>query len=196
MDGNNIILDLCSGTGSWSLPYRQAGYDVIPVDIQSGDDVRLFKPPMKNVIGVICAPPCTDLASSGALYWERKGEKSLLEALSIVDACLRIVIVSKPEWWALENPIGRLRNYLGKPKLIFNPCDYGDAYTKKTCLWGSFTIPEKNPVAPIKAPNSGHHNQDYYLNHFVGKSLTKKERASIRSETPPGFAKAFFEANR
>lgn len=25
---SKIILDLCGGTGSWSKPYREAGYDV------------------------------------------------------------------------------------------------------------------------------------------------------------------------
>jgi ubiquinone/menaquinone biosynthesis C-methylase UbiE len=27
-NSNKIILDLCGGTGSWSEPYKQAGYDV------------------------------------------------------------------------------------------------------------------------------------------------------------------------
>jgi len=28
MNQNKIILDLCGGTGSWSKPYKEAGYDV------------------------------------------------------------------------------------------------------------------------------------------------------------------------
>jgi hypothetical protein len=29
MDNNKkIILDICGGTGSWSLPYKEKGYDV------------------------------------------------------------------------------------------------------------------------------------------------------------------------
>ena len=27
-DDCKIILDLCGGTGSWSRPYKEAGYDV------------------------------------------------------------------------------------------------------------------------------------------------------------------------
>jgi hypothetical protein len=27
-NSNKIILDLCGGTGAWSRPYREAGYDV------------------------------------------------------------------------------------------------------------------------------------------------------------------------
>lgn len=38
-----IILDLCGGTGSWSRPYREAGYDVRLVTSPSGD-VRTYTP--------------------------------------------------------------------------------------------------------------------------------------------------------
>jgi hypothetical protein len=37
------ILDLCGGTGAWSQPYREAGYDVEIVDpAHDGRDVRLL----------------------------------------------------------------------------------------------------------------------------------------------------------
>lgn len=29
-NSDKIILDLCGGTGSWSRPYKEAGYDVEP----------------------------------------------------------------------------------------------------------------------------------------------------------------------
>ncbi len=28
MNSEKVILDLCGGTGSWSRPYKEAGYDV------------------------------------------------------------------------------------------------------------------------------------------------------------------------
>ena len=191
MDNKHIVLDLCAGTGAWSLPYKQAGYNVIELDIKNGDAVGLFtvtKNLLKNVTGVLASPPCTHLASSGARYWKQKGDDALLEALSVVDACMRIITVTKPEWWALENPVGRLYRYLGKPKLIFNPCDYGDPYTKKTCLWGNFNIPEKNSVEPVNVCSQGS-----WIQKLGGKSERTK---TLRSITPSGFAKAFFEANR
>jgi hypothetical protein len=73
----------------------------------------------------------------------------LLEALSIADACMRIIALHRPKWWALENPIGRLHHYYGDPTLVFDPCDYGDPYTKRTLVWGDFTIPTKRPVEPV-----------------------------------------------
>jgi hypothetical protein len=178
---SKIILDLCGGTGAWSKPYKDAHYDVRLITLP-GHDVRLYMPP-RGVYGILAAPPCTHLAVSGARWWKKKGQKALLEALSIVDACLRIVLVTEPVFWALENPVGRLVHYLGPPKMYFNPCDYGDPYTKKTCLWGSFNEPIQNPVRPVeKSPI-----------HYMPPS---PKRPELRSITPPSFARAFFEANR
>ena len=132
-----VILDLCGGTGSWSKSYRDAGYDVRIIDpLADGTDVRLFETPEYKVHGILAAPPCTHFAISGARWWKGKGEEALLDGLSVVDACLRIIYATKPEWWVLENPVGRLRKYIGDYKLIFQPWEYGDPWTKRTCLWG------------------------------------------------------------
>jgi hypothetical protein len=145
------------------------------------EDVRLYVPP-EEVHGILAAPPCTHLAGSGARWWGSKGESALLESLSIVDACLRIIMVTRPVFWALENPVGRLSTYIGKPDMYFHPYEYGDPYSKKTCLWGKFVKPRKSPVTPVsKSPI-----------HYMAPG---PERSALRSITPSGFAKAFFEAN-
>jgi hypothetical protein len=177
-----IILDLCGGTGAWSNPYADNGYDVRLITMPI-IDVRLWQYRMKDVYGILAAPPCTHLAGSGARWWDAKGEEALLEALSVVDACLRAVVLYEPVFWCLENPVGRLVDYLGKPKMYFNPCDYGDPWTKKTCLWGKFNEPKKTPVEP-EGKNPIHH------------CSPGPNRQKIRSKTPPGFAKAFYEANK
>ena len=176
-----VILDLCGGSGSWSMPYREAGYDVRVVDpLVDGTDVRLMKHPGEPVHGILAAPPCEVFAVSGN-RWQRS-EQQVLDALSVVDACFRLVVVCRPRWWALENPVGKLRRYLGVPTMIYDPCDFGDPWTKRTCLWGEFELPSPNPVEPTSV--------GYILN--VSSS---PERAQIRAVTPPGFARAFFEAN-
>ena len=181
---SRIILDLCGGTGSWSQPYADAGYDVRIIDPQmDGQDVRLFHKPKEQIYGVLAAPPCTVFASSGA-RWPRTDD-DYIQGLSVIDACLRLVVTTQPVFWALENPVGKLVRWLGKPKMYFDPCDYGDSYTKRTCLWGEFNTPEVHPVEPTDG--SKMHLQ------YGGKSVRTK---IMRSITPPGFAKAFFEANR
>lgn len=178
------ILSLCDFSGSWSSPYREAGYEVIQVELKHGQDVRLLLKPAGPIRGILAAPPCTHFARSGARHWRVKGEPKLLEGLSIVDACLRLVTVCRPEWWALENPIGRLKNWLGEPVYKFDPCDFGDPFTKRTWLWGNFTppMPILSPACAAVAPT-------------MGDITTKKLSTATRSVTPPGFSKAFFDAN-
>jgi len=177
-----IILDLCGGTGSWSKPYKDNGYDVKVITYPEFD-IRLWEYPKETIYGILAAPPCTHFAGSGARWWKGKGIDSLLEGLSIVDACLRVIIACEPRFWCLENPVGRLTRYLGKPKMYFNPCDYGNPYTKKTALWGKFNKPKRNPVKP-ENKNRIHH------------CPPGPKRTEIRSITPQGFAKAFYEANK
>jgi hypothetical protein len=185
---NRLILSLCDHTGNWPKFYRDAGYSVRQVDLKSGEDVRLLPYLGYEVHGILCAPDCGPFAGSGAQYWSRKdADGTTLAGLALVDACLRAVAIYAPHWWALENPVGRLRRWLGPPRLIFDPCDYGDAYTKKTLLWGNFCPPPKSRVTPERVCSQGS-----FLMKLGGKSDRTK---TIRSTTPLGFAKAFFEAN-
>lgn len=179
-----IIYDLCGGTGSWSKPYKDAGYDVRLIDIENGEDVRLLEVPTVKVHGILAAPPCTYFCRM-RMCRGRPTDEEFIGALSIVDACMRIISVCKPEWWALENPLGYLKNWLGEPKLKFNPCDYGDPWTKKTWVWGDFNRPMKmSPVKPIGP----------WIHRKRGKHGVAKGN-KLNAVTPPGFAKAFFEVN-
>ena len=190
-----LILSLCDLSGNWPKFYTpEDGYEVMLVDLKKGQDVRWLYHLGRPVHGILAAPPCTAFARSGAQYWPKKDEDgTTLEGLAIVDACLRAVAIYQPVFWALENPVGRLRRYLGPPRMMFNPCDYGDPYTKKTCLWGEFNIPEKNPVEPVFIRDSVR-GRAYSPIHWRtgGKSERTKE---LRSMTPLGFARAFREAN-
>lgn len=181
-----VILSLCDYTGNWSKPWNDNGFDVIQIDIQLGQDVVLLPYLNKDIFGILAAPPCTHFARSGAQYWDKKGDGALREGLSIVDACLRCVAIYKPAFWALENPIGRLKDYLGDSSFRFDPCDFGDPWTKRTWLWGDFV-----PPLPLFAPNA--RQVEPTLGDITTKGSPTKNR---RSATPPGFAQAFYEANR
>ena len=178
------IISLCDYTGNWSQPYLDAGYNVVRVDLQHGQDLRLFEARPSAAHGILAAPPCTAFASSGAQYWAEKDQNGeTLHGLSLVDACMRIILVHKPQWWALENPVGRLKDYLGQPVFSFDPCDFGDPYRKKTLLWGNFTPPTLRPVHPSAS------------SHIMELGGTRDLTKVWRSATPPGFAQAFFKAN-
>ena len=173
-----MILDLCGGTGAWSQPYREAGYDVFVVDTGAGEDVRDAIYTHDHVHGILAAPPCTVFSYARNRYPPTHAE--LRDALSIVDACLRAVTIYKPVWWALENPRSKLRRYLGPSRLEFYQWEYGDPGHKPTCIWGDFTAPVKTPVPRTKPSTCG------------TRFPNAKPEDAI---TPPGFAQAFFLAN-
>jgi len=181
---SRVILDLCAGSGAWSEPYRAAGYDVRRVTLP--EDVRTFRVP-SNVWGVLAAPPCDQfsLARNGC-----KSPRDLVGGMACVNACMRIVQQAKPRWWALENPAGLLSRFLGTPTDAFEPCDYGDPWTKRTALWGDFALPKRGPYVepqgggpPCRACPSDR------------RSTSWCSKPAHRAITPPGFARAFFEAN-
>jgi len=179
-NNEKIILHLCAKAGSDTLPYREAGYDVRIIGEEIG--VENYNPP-DNVYGIIANPPCTHFSGSGARWWAGKGDKAIVEGLKPVIHCLRIIAISSPVFWVIENPIGRLRDYLGKPVFMYQPYEYGDTYSKKTCLWGVFNIPGKTPVIPTEKDK-------------IWKMPPSKDRAELRSICSSKFAQAFFEANR
>ena len=194
---DKIILDLCGGTGSWSKPYKDNGYDVRVITLPQYD-VRTYHPP-GNVYGILAAPPCDQLS-----FAKTTGKpRNIKEAVLILEGCLRIIweCQIKPVtpyakttslcFWALENPNGLMKRFMGKPCYTFDPYDHGDDYQKKTHLWGWFNNPIKNPVKSTKPKFDRLLTREIHSK-FYGE-LTRKERRSI---TPEGFAKAFYEANK
>lgn len=182
--GQRIILDLCAGSGAWSQPYQDRGYDVRPITLP-GADVRDYMPE-GPVWGVLAAPPCDQFSLA------RNGHPDLprdfARGLEAVVACLRIIALARPRWWALENPAGMLSRWLGTPRDVFEPWHYGDPWTKRTALWGDFTLPRRGPaVDPIG------HGGPLCVDCNDGRATCW--RSDHRARTPEGFARAFCEAN-
>lgn len=202
------VLSLCDYSGVWSEPYRKAGYDVIQVDLKGGMDARLFPsqaslqarlssqfddiaPYIGKTRAVLAAPVCTVFAGSGAKH--ARTDADILEGLSLVDACYRIAVATRADIFCLENPVGKLKKWIGEPLMRFQPYEYAgwadtpelEAYTKRTCLWGWFnTDLDYRPVEPVLGSK--------LWREYGGKSERTKEKRSV---TPQGFARAFFHAN-
>lgn len=207
-----IILDLCGGTGSWSKPYLENGYDVRNITLPEYD-VRTYTPP-ENVYGILSAPPCTmfSMARTNAIL-----PRDLKGGMDIVFHCLRIIWEAQYklenknahkttlEFWALENPYhGFLKRFIGYPAFIFQPFEFGDRYKKHTALWGYFNEPVKNPIDLNQEELAlGYTNSqplpkfDAMLNRDIAyegnENLTRTVKRAI---TPPHFAQAFYEANK
>ena len=200
-----IILDLCGGSGSWSKPYVEAGYDVRLITLPDYD-VTTYTPP-DNVYGILAAPPCTEFSILNCIAAPRDRKPD--EGMIVVNACLKIIEQCNPTWWALENPVGHLRDYLGLPTLTFQPWEYGDPWTKRTDIWGNFNIPPKIYTKWDDVPNKlplytrkGRSKPNFAFLHKSSKALIPQlawasphTDADFRAITPPGFAYAFFQAN-
>jgi hypothetical protein len=208
-NSNKIILDLCGGTGSWSLPYKEAGYDVRVITTPDYD-VRTYTLPEQPIYGILAAPPCTMFSDART---HAKTPRDLPGGMEIVNACTRLIHeaqyrissdqskVSPLKFWALENPwYGRLKWFVGHPVFVFDPWEFGDGYKKRTALWGYFNLPKKShtdkpdiskfdKLLMVDLKNlKGVNNSDYWKQ--------TKLRQTLRSITPKGFAQAFFEANK
>lgn len=216
-----VILDLCGGTGSWSRPYAEAGYDVRLITLPEFDVLNYRPPRDVRVYGVLAAPPCTHFSVSGARWWADKDARGdTREAVRIANACMAIIDEVKPAWWALENPVGRIAQLverLGKPALSFQPWEFGDPWLKRTLIWGQFTKPKRLNGATKPEYTSGKRWKVSLTNHLSPKPTAEQiaklaasgmippdwvhrlgpspDRATLRSITPPSFARAFFEAN-
>ncbi len=192
---SKIILDLCGGTGAWSRPYKDAGYDVRIITYPN-NDIKCYAPP-QNVHGILAAPPCTHFSRVRTTPRE---PRNLRVGFSAVESCLRIIwecnFNSPLQFWALENPYALLINFLGAPSMVFDPSEFGDKHNKKTALWGKFNHPKKimtkQKFTSLAVKNDAFRKipEEYIRDPFMRKDAVQ------RSITPEKFAQAFFEANR
>ncbi len=190
---NKIIYDLCAGSGAWSEDYLRNGYDVRRITLPENDVHDLV--PQKGVYGIIAAPVCAHFSLART---RAKTPRDLKGGMKLVIACLNFIwgcrYLSKLQFWCLENPMGYLRQFLGKSVFTFNPCDFGDRYTKKTDLWGYFNEPIKNPVDLNQTELALNYTNSRKLPSI--SDITSSTQADRRAITPPGFARAFYEANK
>lgn len=217
MNSDKIILDLCGGTGAWSEPYKKAGYDVRLITLPewsvnnwsyaAGQDALVFHGRGKaydisilKIHGILAAPPCTEFSVA-----KGNAKRDFEKGMDIVSSCMEIIWTVRThgnlKWWALENPTGFLRQFLGIPRFTYQHWQYGNPQIKPTDIWGYFSHPPKKirhkpPQLTIKFPN-GRANGRGWSKPRAPKRYAdlKLDRAAIRAITPPGFARAFFKAN-
>ena len=215
-NSQRVILSLFDETGEWAQPWIDAGYDVRAIDLKRDDvdimdidygwllDMGFLEGP--GIWGIMAACPCQKFTGTSAR--DRKpvelggkprpskegGTDYIGEthaSVDLVNQTLSIIDFLKPRFWALENPVGRIKDITGVPaaRLSFNPNNFGDPYTKKTQIYGNFNadLPTAN-VDPRKE-NGGEGSRTHSLG---GKDELD---GGLRSVTPEGFSYAFFMAN-
>ena len=129
----------------------------------------------------------------------------------MVRHCQRIIEEANPVWWVLENPAnGRLKELIGDPKAVYQPWQYGSPWTKKTALWGNFTMPdpvykkwEDVPKIDLyvkpgrKKPGLDclHKSAIDLIPEFEFAKNKVKTDADLRSLCSQGFAEEFYRIN-
>jgi hypothetical protein len=198
-NNDKTILDLCGGTGAWSKPYSDAGYDVHLITLPEYD-VLHYTPP-GNIYGILAAPPCTEFSLAKNAH-----PRNFADALKVVNSCLQIIwqcrLRNRLKFWAIENPVGYMRQFLGRPHYTFEQWQFGGQKIKRTDIWGYFNEPV--PVIKTRPPDliyispKGRYNaRDWSkMNCPPEYAHMKLDRAALRAITPPGFAGAFFKANQ
>jgi hypothetical protein len=173
-----LMLDICSGLGGASEPFRAAGWSVITVDVESRfdptfvADVREFRHSGPRPTFVWCSPPCTEFARE-SMPWSRTGRAP---DLSLVEACIRIIREARPYAWALENVRGAIAHIDrlespemgGLPMSRFRLCMAGPV-----AVWSNLVPLGWPPAVP-----------------FWKEKLSSKQRAE-RAKIPPQIGEAF-----
>ena len=124
---------------------------------------------------MIAFPPCTNLAVSGARWFQQKivdgrQQKSINFFMALINAPIPRI--------AVENPIGIMSTKYRKPDQIIQPWQFGHGETKATCLWLK-GLPKLQPTEIVKGREQK-----------IWKMAPGPERAKLRSKTYLGIANA------
>jgi hypothetical protein len=207
-----VAIFLCNLTMNMPQPWVDAGYRAVLVDPQHAstrtdgmveyiaDTIIGAMPRLseiartERVVFVFGFPPCTDVAVSGARWFEhkRKADPHFQAKAALVAEQCRTFGMATGAPGGFENPVSVFSSIFGQPDHTFSPHEFtghcpDDNYTKKTCLWtwGGFVMPERSRDETLGPPDDRIH-----------KCPPSADRANIRSATPSGFSQAVFLANR
>jgi site-specific DNA-cytosine methylase len=132
------VLVACEYSGRVRDAFRARGHDAWSCDLLPTEAPGPhFHGDVRGVLGagwdlMICHPPCTDLAVSGARHFEAKRADGRQQAaLDFV----RLLLDAPIPRIALENPVSIISSAIRKPDQIIQPWQFGHRETKATCLW-------------------------------------------------------------
>ena len=205
------VLDLFSGLGGWSSAFKEAGDDIVSLDIEKKFnptyciDIMQVKDLKDLEINgkfdiVLASPPCNCFSVASCYrHWSngKPKDEATLKAIEIVKHTQQLISDYNPKWYIIENPRGMLRKVIGKPTYEIWQCMYGRKIAKPTDLWGS--LPSN--FQPLKCKNNspnhsasprGSDSGTQGIHHLSRKEDEKGKghSASERAKIPYGLSKA------
>lgn len=152
-------IELFSGTKSFSKVMETHGHETFTVDndpsLEPDLVVNLDVTPYRELAVpyfsadmLWASPPCTTFSvASISHYWTEgrpKNEKAL-EGIRILGSAIKIIAISNPRWWFLENPRGMMRKVIDEvfqkhgvsyyKRHTVSYCQYGSKIMKPTDIW-------------------------------------------------------------
>ncbi|MBR2090720.1 MAG: hypothetical protein IJ905_10260 [Fibrobacter sp.] len=156
-------------------------------------------------------PPCTYLAVSGAQWYYHPDDKNLPvekrrphpkypnRAKDREDGVNFFLLLANAriKRIAIENPVGIMSNRWRKPDQKIQPYEFGDPYSKGTCLWlkNLWTLHPSKETEDHgeKIFFKSGKSQPKWYSEALSKAKTPEERRTLRSKTFPGIARAMAE---
>lgn len=159
--------------------------------LQSGGICQIFKWDL-----IIAHPPCTYLSNAGARWLYAGGKLNEQRYKKGIDGkafFMRFLEIDCPRV-AVENPIPSTVFNLPPYTQVIQPYEYGEPWSKKTCLW-------LKGLPPLQPTNIVQDHKPYCSSGSYSKSHDPKYKgasrkggsAKSRSKTFPGIAKAMAE---
>ena len=188
------VLVACEESQAVCKAFRALGHEAYSCDIEpcsgghpewhiQADALELLKIKWDMILAF---PPCTDLAVSGAAWFEEKRKDGRQQRA--IEFFMKFANVDCDRI-AIENPVGIMSTYWRKPDQIVQPYMFGHPEQKKTCFWlkGLPPLKETKNVYDemMKRPKKERERL-----HYLPPS---PERAKIRSKTFSGIAQAMAE---
>ena len=182
------VLVACEYSGRVRDAFTARGHyamscDLLPTEAPG----RHYQGDVFDVIGdgwdlMICHPPCTDLAVSGARHFPAKiADGRQGAALEFVRRLLDAPIPRI----ALENPISVISSKIRKPDQIIHPWQFGHGEVKATCLWLK-GLPKLRPTDVVPGREAKVHKMPPGPDRWKNRSRTYLGIADAMADQWPG----------
>jgi len=202
------ILVACEESQAVTIELRKLGHEAYSCDLLEcsgghpewhiqGDVLKQFDNGWDMMLSF---PPCTNIASSGAAWFEKKRLDG--RHYEGIDFFMRFTQTDIPKV-AIENPVGVMSREYRKPDQIIQPYFFGDEFQKTTCLWLKNLPPlqhyDEDDLFYKKTHVSKGEMVEFVNKETGGKTVMPKwysdlrGKGKLRSKTFPGIARAMAE---
>ncbi len=167
------VLVACEFSGVVRRAFQSQGHYAASCDLLPAEDSdpRHYTGDVRDILSdgwdlMVCHPPCTHLAVSGARWFKDK-QREQAAALDFV----RLLLDAPIPRIALENPVSIISSRIRKPDQVIQPWQFGHGETKATCLWLK-NLPKLKPTNIVAGREARVHKMPPGPNRWKERSRT------------------------